>query len=218
MICTRPIVLTPGLLAGLLGAALAGCQAPAVPSGPTERVVRIEDYDAFLDQAATLLRELDLPPTRIDRVSGEIVLRPTTRGQWFEWWRPDSRGGYQTLESSLHTLRSRGRVAIRPSDPALAAYVLSVEVEKERFSSPERQVTTTSGALAIYSERLPTTEGLRASRLRDDHWVSLGRDGLLEAYLLERLAALPATDAPAADADAAGTSPEVGGAADGPIE
>ena len=153
----------------------------------------IEDYDAYLDQAATLLRELDLPPTRIDRVSGEMVLRPTTRGQWFEWWRADSRGGSQVLESSLHPLRSRGHVSIRPGDPALGEYVVRVEVEKERFSSPERQVTTTSGALAIYSERLPTTEGLRASRLRDDHWVPLGRDGLLEAYLLERLAALPAT-------------------------
>jgi hypothetical protein len=50
-------------------------------------------------------------------------------------------------------------------------------------------VTTASGALAIYNERLPTTEGLRGAASRGEHWVPLGRDVLLEGYLLDRIAA-----------------------------
>ena len=66
-------------------------------------------------------------------------------------------------------------------------YRLVVQVDKYRYSAPERQVTTASGALSIYSERLPTTEGLRGARSRGLHWVPLGRDGLLEGYLLAKI-------------------------------
>ncbi|MCH7873547.1 MAG: hypothetical protein IID33_17760, partial [Planctomycetes bacterium] len=45
-------------------------------------------------------------------------------------------------------------------------------------------------ALAIYSEQLPTTEGLRAALSATHEWVPLGRDGLLEQALLTRIAEL----------------------------
>jgi hypothetical protein len=77
------------------------------------------------------------------------------------------------------------------SAPACGDFRLSVQVEKERYSAPERQATTALGAMAIYNERIPTTEGLRMSRAAGEHWVPLGRDVLLEAYLLERIAAVP---------------------------
>lgn len=207
-----------------------------------------------------------------DRTAGRIVTQPETSKQWFEFWRSDAPGGYQVLESSLHTIRrvvtidliphprSAGRVAgaivtstddppagrmtevrDRPSiardTPKAAAsppqpqtgsmtpigrpepsspprpvpavtpqmpaplgvaptkqgeYQLTVTVEKSRFSAPDRQVTTSAGALRIYSEALPTTEGLRAGRSEAVAWVPLGRDGLLEANLLDRLTHLDA--------------------------
>jgi hypothetical protein len=178
----------------LLGhlACLAGCQAPPSPEGPSEALVRLVDYDGFMDRTLTSLRELDLPPQHVDRVRGVVHTRPTTSGQWFEPWRVDARGGYQLLESSLHTIRRRVTVRCEYAGEGapLDEFRLRVEVAKERFSSPQRQVTTASGALAIYSERLPTEEGLRASQVRGDHWVPLGRDGPLEAYLLRRIAGL----------------------------
>lgn len=184
-----------GLILILLAAGLVvtgtACQAPAQPGGPTQMVLRIDDYETYFDDALTLLREHDFAVSRADRDRGTVVTRPTTSGQWFEIWRGDSRGGYNVLESSLHTMRRTISVTIaqRPGGPA-GEYDVTVEAQKERFSSPERQVTTASGALQIYSERLPTTEGLRAGRGRGDHWVALGRDELLEQYLLDRLARL----------------------------
>jgi len=157
-------------------------------------VLRVPDYESFFDSAITLLREHDFHPQVVDRVAGLAVTHPSTSGQWFEFWRGDSRGGYQLLESSLHTIRRTVRLSVRPAEPehggeseSTDRYRVTVEVYKERFSSPQRQVTTASGALQIYSERLPTEEGLRAARVRGDHWVPLGRDALLEEYLLGRL-------------------------------
>jgi hypothetical protein len=67
-------------------------------------------------------------------------------------------------------------------------YRVSVQVDKARFTTPERQITTASGALAIYSERTPTMEGVRGRAASQTRWVPLGRDPLLEAFLLAQLA------------------------------
>ncbi len=193
MLAARPWI----FFVGLAALAHAGCQVPPQPTGPSGLVLRVPDYEAFFDSALTLLREHDFHPRLVDRVAGLAVTHPSTGSQWFEFWRGDSRGGYQLLESSLHTIRRTVQLSVRPEEPAepepggesegTDRYRVSLEVYKERFSSPQRQVTTASGALQIYSERLPTEEGLRAARVRGDHWVPLGRDVLLEEYLLGRL-------------------------------
>lgn len=189
---------------------LSGCHAPAQPSGPTEMVLHVPDHEAFFDASLSVLRLYDFPPDRVDRTRGLIVSHPTTSGQFFEWWRVDSRGGYQTLESSLHTMRRIVTVNIEPAvgrqpsaisseSPTVPAtgesgelYRVRVQVDKSRYSAPERQITTTSGALAIYSERVPTVEGLRGPQSRGAQWVPLGRDALLESFLLAKLSdALP---------------------------
>lgn len=201
--------MTAGLMA-VYGLLLAGCAAPAQPSGPSSQRMIIPDREKFIDAALTILREHDLQPDRVDWSSGEIVTQPTTSGQWLEFWRVDSQGAYQQLESSLHTVQRVVTVRLEPpespsAEPAPATQPdaielgvdgeevrVVVEVKKLRYSAPERQVTTASGALAIYSERLPTTEGLFAAGRGDDSWTPLGRDPLLERYLLDRLSgALP---------------------------
>jgi hypothetical protein len=181
-----------------------GCRTPATPTDSTAIVLHVPDYEAFWDASLSVLRRYDFPPDRVDPARGLIVSDPATSGQWFEWWRVDSQGAYQTLESSLHTMRRIVTVNLEPLDtegdrpaeegagplaetPGAGRYRLIVRVDKSRYSAPERQITTASGALAIYSERIPTTEGLRGAESRGAHWVPLGRDPLLEAYLLERL-------------------------------
>ncbi|MFQ5806236.1 MAG: hypothetical protein ACE5I3_07295 [Phycisphaerae bacterium] len=153
-------------------------------------LLRIPDRDAFLAATLTLLRERDFPPEQVDRTEGLVVTRPSTGQQWFEFWRRDSLGGYQLFESSIHTVRRIVTVRLAPADAPSpdGNFRVSVRVDKERYSAPERQVTTASGALAIYSERLPTTEGLLASKVHGEHWVPLGRDLPLELYLLDKIA------------------------------
>ena len=203
----RVLVLSSGALL-----AITGCQAPAAPTGPTEMVMQLASYQRFLDDSITLLRQNDFPPDFVDRTHGLIVTQPATTGQWFEIWRADSRGAYQTLESNLHTMRRVIRVAVEPVEsetmrpiaefdaqasatgtPARSAEAngknaesrVRVLVEKSRLTQPERQVTTASGAMGMYSLRTPTAEGERHKR--DQHWVPEGRDGELEAWVLEQL-------------------------------
>lgn len=205
---------------------LGGCQAPAQPSGPTAALVRLSDRERFLDRTLTVLREHDLQPQRVDWDAGLAVTQPTTSGQWFEFWRSDAPGAYQTLESSLHTTQRVVTIQVLPappgepaarlaslpgpeiapttrsglatsqaalsdtqpaSAPAAGEFVVTVQVDKYRYSTPERQVTAPSAALGLYSERLPTESGERVSRALSQHWIPVGRDGLLERQLLDRI-------------------------------
>lgn len=179
-----------------------GCRAPAEMSGPTEIVLSISDRDRFVDNTLTLLRENDFAPQRVDRGAGRIVAGPTTGAQWFEFWRSDSQGPYQLLESSMHTTQRVVTVQFEPlstttqaAEAAAQSYRVNVQVDKLRYNAPERQITTASGALQIYSEKIPTTEGLRKASTAGEAWIPVGRDGLLESFLLQRIARLPSVDA-----------------------
>lgn len=210
----RAIPLAPTchlLVAALVSLWMLGCQAPPQPAMPTEVVLHIPDYEAFVDASVSLLRRFDFAPERVDRARGLVVTAPATSGQWFEPWRVDSQGAYQVLESSLHTIRRHVTVRITPLDNAPATqptvadvlteewdrqpdlwnvprYRVGVQVDKERFATAPRQITTASGALSIYSIRIPTTEGVRGRASRSEEWVPLGRDPLLESFLIENLA------------------------------
>ncbi len=176
---------------------LGGCAAPPKqPIGPTQMRLQIDDRDTFLDQAMTTLRELDFQPARLDREKGELVTQPTTSGQWFEFWRRDVRGGYQFWEANLQTMRRAVTVQLTPqstsneveAESRPAEYVLAVRVDKAKFSAPERQITTASGALGIYSQRVPTESGLRGPAGGAGQWIPVGRDEELEKYMIGLLA------------------------------
>ena len=185
---------------------LTGCQMSPPPNGPTQILLEIPDREAFIDKTLSLLRRSDFTPEHMDRDAGLVVTQPSTGQQWFEFWRHDSIGGYQLLESSIHTVRRIVTVHVdrTEADSPGDEFRVSVQVDKQRYSAPERQVTTASGALAIYSEHLPTTEGLAASRTEGEHWVPLGRDVQLEQYLLDRIAgATPGVTPPGKQPEAA---------------
>jgi len=214
------------LLLAVVGT-LVGCQAPQVPVNPATAVFDVRDYDAFVDDTLSTLRRYDFAPEFVDRTRGYIRSNPATSAQWFEVWRVDARGGYQALESNLHTMRRRVTVRIIPvaattqptaspdTQPAVAdtsvdvlagpsfadhavpgPYRVAVEVDKERYSAPDRQLLSTSSALNVYSARMPTTSGRFLRRGAGVTWIPAGRDPLLEEFLLRKLGRSAACTAP----------------------
>jgi hypothetical protein len=268
------------LASAALLAVLVGCQAPPQPTGPTEVVARLPDYERFLDASICFLRRNDFPPSFVDREQGVIITQPATSAQWFEPWRIDAAGSYNLLESSLHTTRRQVTLTIDPLDPrpapppvasgmppivstnspatssargaipmipvaspssatsapptpspsAAAAgvsvgaatrpgdaprYRITVKVDQARYSAPDRQATTAAGALALYSERLPTTEGL-IPRGYTVQWIPQGRDAAFEQVVLEKLLeespeARRTSDAPRSDVGQPAGSPSPAG-------
>jgi hypothetical protein len=83
------------------------------------------------------------------------------------------------------------QAANEPTPPAGGRFRVVVKVDKLRRSAPPRQITTASGAMGLYNERVPTMAGLRGPSSRGVAWVPEGRDPLLEEYLLGKLTKLP---------------------------
>jgi hypothetical protein len=73
-----------------------------------------------------------------------------------------------------------------PTGPDL--YRVRVQVDKYRYSIPPRQVTTASSALLSFSAEIPTVDGTRGKHI--EQLIPIGRDGLLEVFLLSKLGTL----------------------------
>ena len=173
--------------------AWSGCQQPIQPDGPTDTQLTGADFEQLWQTGLEVLRRYNFRPDRQDRRAGVITTHPTTSAQWFEFWRPGVVGGFEAGEASLHTVRRQATVHIRPAAEQGQLYV-SVQVDVYRYAAPERQVTTASGALQIFGEKLPTAEGRMEPLAEASYWVPLGRDGRLEDELLRRIAWQVGTD------------------------
>lgn len=166
--------------------ACSGCQQPTQPKGPTDTQLTGADFEQLWQTGLEVLRRYNFRPDRQDRRAGVITTLPTTGAQWFEFWRPGIHGGFEAAEANLHTVRRQATVRILPAAEQGQLYV-SVQVDVYRYAAPERQVTTASGALQIFGEKLPTAEGEMGSQAGAAYWVSLGRDSRLEDELLRRI-------------------------------
>lgn len=203
--------MTRSLLLILMGTGgfFVGCaEPPPAPTARTEVIVAVSDYEALVDHTLQVLRQHQLEPSYIDRMGGLVLTDRSTGGQPHEIWRSDIYGEYQTWEALLHTIGRVARVELTRTDgeptenpvrtigatepSASGEYRVLVEVQKSRYQTPTRQITTVTGALGIYSERIPTDDGLRGIAIRRAaEWKPLGRDGQLESVLLTEILRAP---------------------------
>ncbi len=174
-----------GLAAMLSG----GCFDPPAEYGPVQAdVITSEetDFEAMWDTVLRVLQRYDFRPDRQDRREGVITTLPITSRQWFEFWRDDAIGLYQMTEASLHTIQRQAVIKIRRR-PEPGRYRVIVRVDVFRYSVPERQVTTPSGALAMFDAKMPSEQGDLPGRGEAAHWVRVGRDPEMEGMLLRRI-------------------------------
>ncbi|UCG34326.1 MAG: hypothetical protein JSU68_06745 [Phycisphaerales bacterium] len=166
-----------------------GCASPAQPTARTAALLSVSDDDAFerlWDASTRVLRRNHLRPTREDRGAGVIQSQPAVTQSWFEFWRRDVVDGYSFAEAQLHSIRRAACIKMdRSEDPD--QYIVSVRVDKERLSTPERQVTSAAGAIQMFGSGVPTTRGRMVAAAEARSWTPLGRDGNLEARLLAEI-------------------------------
>lgn len=175
------------ILSALIIAGCFGCHSPTGELQVIRGDIRIvkDDLKPSWDEVLDVLSEHNFAADYQSLRVGRIITEPVVSQQWFEFWRDDAQGRYQWLESSLHTMRRRVEVTFAPANDG---YRMTLFAYVERKSQPERQVTTASGAIQIYREKLPIYTGEKVAAGEQVYWVDVGRDDRLEAYLLERIA------------------------------
>jgi len=123
---------------------------------------------------------------KADVQSGLIRTMPLPGAQFFEFWRSDNVGADNTLAANLHTIRRTVTLDISQKDEQLC---IGCNVQAERLSLPERQVSSSTRIYGIFSQ---SSSQLQRLKLNPDQknemaWIDLGRDKQLEAEILKRI-------------------------------
>jgi hypothetical protein len=109
-----------------------------------------------------------------------------TSGQFFEFWRHDTDTPYDTWEATATTIRRY--VTIETSfDEEYGETRLTLTVNRERLSKPERQFNHSMAAFRMFADELPTVATGRPAGADDEYWVPAGRDLAMEQYLLDTI-------------------------------
>jgi hypothetical protein len=169
----------------------AGCHAPAEPAGPT--VARVtaeshEQYEQLFEAAAHSLRTQYFRLDRQDHAEGVITTHPETTTNWFELWRPQPSPAYYWWEANLATIQRTATVTLKQGATA-GEYDINVEVQRQRYNLPERQIDNSAAAMRLFSSAAPTEEGRMEKAAAHSDWILLGRDAFLEQKVLQAILA-----------------------------
>lgn len=181
----------------MAAAALTACQTrPApLPRGAESNPILVDaDYDVLFAGARAVLRDHRFTIFREDPRRGEIVTEPMTGQQFWEYWRADSAGLYNTLESSMHTILRTIDVRVYPArdeqdQPIPGRQYLEVRAYTDRLSQPERAMTAVNQLPTTYKVGRGLTNALEleAEGAAQPRRVFLGRDALLEDWLIREM-------------------------------
>ena len=124
---------------------------------------------------------------KLDTNTGVVHTEPLRGAQFFELWRGDNVGAFNTAEANLNTLRRVVELRVTDQDGQLR---VDCDVRVQRLSLPENEVVSVSQAYRIYSrsnvslQRFELTPKQRESVT----WIDLGHDDLLAEKILNRIA------------------------------
>jgi hypothetical protein len=168
----------------LVTVAATGCvAAPAVRlSNPLPLVSA--DPSTVEDAARRILVDMRFTLVQPSSRPGVVVTQPLTGDAWFEFWRDDTVGSDQRVESSLHTVRRVVTVTVTSQG---GGSEVAVRVVKDRASAPGAAPENITLSLDLFNtskSELVRQDELAASEYT---WIPLGRDEALEQVLLERI-------------------------------
>lgn len=171
----------------LIFAMLAGCasQQPCEIAAEPLCVTGLEKI-AVMKAAEDVLAEMHFTIEKADANSGLIRTSPLSGAQFFEFWRSDNVGSFNSAESNLHSIRRTVELNMTPQGEKLC---LGCNVKVQRLSLPECDVSSSSRAYQMFSQ---STQSLQRLTLNPRQkagmaWVDLGRDSHLAAEILKRI-------------------------------
>jgi len=118
-----------------------------------------------------------------DAEQGLIRTNPLSGAQFFEFWRDDNVGAFNTAEANLNSIRRIAELSISQQENQVC---ISCNVTAQRLSLPENEITSTSQMRSVYSQN-HSKKSSGSAQDRTAAWIDLGRDSRLETKILKRI-------------------------------
>jgi len=140
----------------------------------------------LMEVAEDVLTGMHFTIEKADVQNGFIRTRPLPGAQFFEFWRSDNVGSYNTLAANLHTIRRTVTLDISQQNKELR---IGCDVQVQRLSLPERQVSSSARAYGMFSRSSPSLQRLELypEQKKQMAWIDLGSDTRLAVEILKRI-------------------------------
>ncbi len=166
--------------------ALAGC------SGKYEyqpvKPITVSDTDVVkvVRAAEDVLTSMHFTIEKADPNVGFVRTKPLPAAQFFEFWRDDNAGSFNSAEANLHSVRRIAELEITEQGDAL---LITCDVQTQRLSLPEQNVAGSAYAYRMFSRSESSVQKLRLNPKQQSRmaWVNLGSDTELADKILKRL-------------------------------
>ncbi|MHC4463372.1 MAG: hypothetical protein ACYS6W_16515 [Planctomycetota bacterium] len=139
-----------------------------------------------MQAAEVILGKMHFTIDKADTEQGLIRTRPLPGAQFFEFWRSDNVGELNSAEANMHSIRRVAELNISPQGGQLC---IGCNVNVQRLSMPEQQISSSARAYRLFSQSSPAMQRLilHPRQKKGMAWVNLGNDTMLATEILKRI-------------------------------
>ena len=139
--------------------------------------------------AEDVLGRMHFTIAKADTDQGIIRTGLLPGAQFFEFWRSDNVGTFNSTEANLHSIRRIVELDISRQGGQLC---ISCDAKVQRLILPEREVTSGTRAYEMFSQSTPSIQRLKlsAEQKKGMAWVDLGKDTQLATEILKRISSM----------------------------
>ncbi|MDD5064442.1 MAG: hypothetical protein PHQ35_06765 [Phycisphaerae bacterium] len=144
------------------------------------------DKQQAMQIAEDVLAKMYFTVAKSDANLGVIKTRPLAGAQFFEFWRKDNVGSFDSAEANLHTIRRIAEINVKHQDTLLC---LSCNVNVQRLNMPEQEFRSSSRVYEMFSQSSSTQQTFVMNPRQKESmaWVNLGNDANLATVILKRI-------------------------------
>jgi hypothetical protein len=162
---------------------LTGCQTQQ-PYHMVEQVcVPQVNAKEIMHVAEDVLTNMHFAIDKADSNIGLIKTRPLPGAQFFEFWRNDNIGAFNTVEANLHTIRRIAQLSLSQQGEQMC---INCVVQTYKLNLPEHEIASTAQAYQMFSKSTPSMQKLELNpeQQKDMSWIYLGKDPRLATEIL----------------------------------
>jgi hypothetical protein len=143
-----------------------------------------------VNMAEDVLARMHFTIEKADPCHGLIRTRPLPGAQFFEFWRSDNVGPYNSLQANIHTIRRTVELTLEPKTAQQTHQLcIACDVNVQQMSLPEQPISSSARAYQMFSKssaRMQVLE-IRPRQKKRMAWLDRGKDTQLATLILKRI-------------------------------
>jgi len=126
---------------------------------------------------------------KLDPEQGIVRTWPLRAGQFFEVWRSDNVGAYNTVEANVQSIRRTVELRVGAEAADSPDLWMECSVQVQRLALPENEIAGLSHAYQIHTQSTAALQRLDVTPAQREGmaWIDLGPDPQLAAEVVRRV-------------------------------